>query len=494
MQSTTKPKIVWEALPGSQQLGMSCPADELLLEGTRGPGKTDTQLMKFRRYVGQGYGFFWRGVIFDRAYKSLDDLVAKSKRWFPQFNDGAKFYGAKADYKWVWPTGEELLFRKIKRVEDYWDYHGQEFPFLGWNELTKYPTNDLYELMLSCNRSSFIPPPDSNIPEIPLIVVSTTNPYGPGHNWVKREWIDAAPPGKMIKRSVDVFNPRTGQKETFVRTRVRLFGSYKENKYLSPAYVASLESITDENKRKAWLYGDWDIVAGGALDDVWGDWCIVPRFRIPMGWKVDRSLDWGSTHPFSVGWWAEADGETITLPGGKHWRPAKGSLFRIYELYGTEHIGTNKGIRMGPKELAKLIKYYDDRLRKQYWVVSPILSGPADNQIRDVRDSETKTIATEMETEGIFWNPSDKSRGSRKIGLELVRQRLKNSKNQSGPGLYFMSNCRAAIETLPVLPRDEDDMDDVDTESEDHVFDEIKYRCLASNYRPASDVEFHFPE
>jgi hypothetical protein len=38
--------------------------------------------MRFRRNVGVGYGAFWRGVIFDREYKNLDDLVNKSRRWF----------------------------------------------------------------------------------------------------------------------------------------------------------------------------------------------------------------------------------------------------------------------------------------------------------------------------------------------------------------------------------------------------------------------------
>src|SRR5690606_12378878 len=125
--------------------------------GTRGPGKTDAQLMRFRRRVGQGYGRHWRGVIFDREYKNLDDLVSKSMRWFPSFNDKCKFLSSKSDYKWVWPTGEELLFRTVRRAQDYWSYHGQEFPFIGWNELSKYPSDELYEALMSCNRSSFRP-------------------------------------------------------------------------------------------------------------------------------------------------------------------------------------------------------------------------------------------------------------------------------------------------------------------------------------------------
>ena len=86
--------VVWEPLKGSQAKAMSCPCNHILYEGTRGPGKTDAQLMFFRQFVGVGYGAYWRGVIFDREYKNLDDLVAKSKKWFLQFGDGAQWKAA----------------------------------------------------------------------------------------------------------------------------------------------------------------------------------------------------------------------------------------------------------------------------------------------------------------------------------------------------------------------------------------------------------------
>ena len=456
---------------------------------------TDTQLMAFRKNVGKGFGMYWRGIIFDREYKMLDDLVSKSQRWFRQFGDGAKFYTSKADYKWVWPTGEELMFRSVRRLEDYWNYHGQEFPFIGWNELTKFPTPDLYDAMLSCNRSSFMPDlyDPKNPGNIPLVVFSTTNPYGPGHNWVKKRWIDPAPPGVMMRETTEVYNPRTSRRENVTKYKVRLFCSYKENKFLSPEYIADLENITDEAKRRAWLEGDWEIVAGGALDDLWGPHNIAPRFQIPSSWRVDRSMDWGSTHPFSVGWWAEASGEECVLPDGTRWAPPAGSLFRIWELYGAEDIGLNKGVKMSPTDLADHIVKYDKHLYDSKWINCPVQPGPADNQIRDVRDRETATIADLMESRGVVWTASDKSAGSRKIGLELFRQRLQNSKTGEGPGIFFMSHCRAALETLTTLPRDPDDMDDVDTDAEDHVYDDCRYRILAGSNRCATSIPVAHP-
>lgn len=516
-------QVVWQPLPGSQTLAISCPCDHILYEGTRGPGKTDAQLMFFRKHVGTGYGAFWRGIIFDREYKNLDDLVAKSKRWYYRFGDGAKFHESKADYRWTWPTGEELLFRQVKKEADYWGYHGQEFPFIGWNELSKYPTSNLYDMMMSCNRTSFRPQDypltdefgkplfdeqgnPQLLPKIPLVVFSTTNPYGAGHNWVKARFIDIAKPGQVVRRVMNVFNPKTQLREDITITQVRLFGSYKENIYLDPKYIAELESTKDKNKRKAWLWGDWDIVAGGALDDVWNrEIHVLPRFKVPRSWKIDRSFDWGSTHPFSVGWWAEANGEEVDLELQVYTRegipligqkrkfcPPKGTLIRIDEWYGTEEVGSNRGLKLSAVDVATGIKEREKRLLEDKWISTLVEPGPADNQIYEVRERGTDSIAKKMEDEGVRWTHSDKGSGSRKNGLQLVRDRLEASIRCEGPGLYVMENCLAFIATVPVLPRDENDPDDVDTEAEDHPFDDTRYRALAGNNRAAKVLKLKF--
>jgi hypothetical protein len=492
--------VAWKPIPkSSQALALASSCDVTLFTGPRGPGKTDVQLMKFRKHVGEGYGSFWRGVIFDREYKNLDDLVAKSKRWFHAFNDGAKFLESKADYKWVWPTGEELMFRAIKKPSDYWAYHGQEFPFIGWNELAKYPTLELFDKMFSCNRSSFVPelhsPPGRSLKELPLQVFATTNPFGPGHNAVKTRFITPAPYGVIIKRKLTVFNPRTQQDEEVTKTQVTIFGSWRENIYLSKEYVAELYSIKDPNLRGAWKEGSWDIVAGGALDDVWNARKhVLPRFKVPESWHVDRCLDWGSTQPFSYGVFAEANGEEAILPDGTSFCPPPGSLIQCGEIYGATEIGTNQGVRWGSVRVAEAIIDYEDTLLDQGWISAFVRPGPADNSIRSVSDADTETVEKNMNDVGVNWLSSDKSKGSRKIGLQLVRDRLQAAKINSvdDPHLYFMANCRASTQTLPVLPRDEDDPEDIDTTAEDHAYDMVRYRCLRGANRAATHLKISF--
>jgi len=463
---------------------------------------TDAQLMFFRRFVGAGYGAAWRGVIFDREYKNLDDLVVKARRWFPQFRDGARFLSAKADYKWTWPSGEELLFRQMKTEDDYWKFHGQEFSFVGWNELCKQPSALLFDLMMSCNRSGWradlhSPDPANPLPPIPLVVFATANPYGPGHNWVKRRFIDAGAPGEVVERRFDVFDPQTGKRAEQVKTQAHIFGSYKENTFLSPEYIAELEAITDENRRKAWLHGDWDIVAGGAFDDLWRkDRHVLRRFRIPAEWYVDRSFDWGSSHPFSVGWWAEANGEEVATASGQVWCPPKGTLFRIAETYGTRELGTNEGLKMSAREIARGIVDVEAALVAGRWCARTPAPGPADNQIWNESRNDNgrmESIASKMSDNGIEWTRSNKGPGSRKNGFQLLRDRLQASLDGGGPGIYFFDNCKATLATLPVLPRDTKDPDDVDTTAEDHIFDETRYRCLAGQARMATRVRVTMP-
>ena len=512
--------IVWEPIPNtSQELALDTRCHHTLYHGARGPGKTITQLMRFRARVGKGYGAFWRGVIFDREFKNLADLVAQSKRFFLQFDDGAKFLSSASEYKWVWPTGEELLFRHAKKPAEYDNFHGHEYPFLGWNELTKYPTSELYDKMMSTNRSSFDPVRDTPkamghnggptlddegaqlydtidglpLPKIPLEVFSTCNPNGPGHTWVKMRFISPAKNGQVVRTEVPVFNPQTQQDDVVVKTQVAIFGSYRENIYLPPEYVAELELITDPNLRAAWLYGSWDVNAGGAFDDLWDSKVhVLPRFKIPKEWRVDRAFDWGSSRPFSVGWFAEANGEDVLLPTGETFCPCRGSLIQVYEWYGSKELGTNLGTKLSAPDIADGIKEIEINMMAAGYIPSKPYPGPADNQIAGVTQSDEDTIEIKMSDRGIYWTKSNKAKGSRKNGFELLRNRLEAATKGEGAAIYFMTNCLASITLIPTLPRDEKDLDDVDTDAEDHCYDMVRYRVLAGNNRLATDISVQF--
>jgi len=115
--------------------------------------------------------------------------------------------------------------------------------------------------------------------------------------------------------------------------------------------------------------------------------------------------------------------------------------------------------------------------READWGLRNVYPGPADTQIFDPYAAQ-KSVAGDMKTVGVEWKHADKGPGSRKQGWEQLRRMLKASKDrkEDQPGLFVLERCTQFIRTVPVLPRDEKDLDDVDTEAEDHVGDEVRYR------------------
>ena len=456
------PNVIWTPQSGSQNWFLTCPVLECLYEGPRGPGKTDALLIDFARETGKGHGAAWFGVLFRQTYKQLEDVVRKSNRWFRQIFPEASW--SRGDYRWEWPDGETLLFRYMDDPEDYWNYHGWEIPWQGWEELTNWPDLECYHRMKACCRSSVV--------GVPRRIRATANPWGVGHNAVKMYFIDPAPAGVIIR-----------SRDTGLR-RVRIRGHWSENKALMraqpdyPSFITA--SATSEAQKKAWLEGDWDVIAGGRFDDVWDrpKHLIAPwlnadgTLNIPSSWRVDRSYDWGQSKPFSVGWWAESDG--TAAPDGTIW--PKGSLVRIGEWYGWDEKTPNVGLRMSDKEIALGIVERE----KELGIRDRVKAGPADSQIFQLDDDNT-SIASTMLKHGVRFTEADKRPGSRVSGWARLWNMLKARRDgdRESPWLAAFNTCRQWARTFPTLPRDEKKPDDVDTEAEDHAGDDTRYRATA---------------
>jgi hypothetical protein len=458
--------ITWAPQKGSQATFLSCPIFEVLYHGTRGPGKTDALVMDFCQFVGKGFGSDWRGILFRRTYPELQEVVAKTRKWIPKLFPGATFNESK--YTWNFPEGEKLFLRYAMSVSDYDNYHGHEYPWVGWEELTNWANSELYDMMKACCRSS--------TPGIPRRYRATTNPHGIGHGWVKLYFIDAGPAGSLI---VD----EDGNERTHIK------GHISENVILldaDPLYIKRLMAATkhDPDKRKAWLDGDWDIVAGGIFDTLFKRHThILKPFRIPSSWRVDRSFDDGDARPFSIGYWAEADGTEAQTPRGPIAFPA-GTLIRVYEYYGWTG-RPNEGSGMLPDKIAKMMKEeIEPALLKGILQGHRIEAGPADNTVFDA--NRGNKVADLFDSFGISWEKSDKSPGSRITGVKQFKQRLSSTVDfEEGtrdpePCFYVFDTCTEFLRTVPTLMRDKRKVDDVDTDQEDHIWDETRYRIMAA--------------
>lgn len=474
--------VAWAPQPGSQSRFLRCKVPEALYAGARGPGKTDAMIMDYlsdcgpRREVEPGvfrggHGKEWRGLIFRRTFPELSDIIEKAKVWIPRIFPNATYNEGK--HRWHFATGEQLIFAFMRDVRDYPKYHGHAYPWIGWEELTTWPTDAAYVKMWSCVRS-----PNPNVARIARMR-ATTNPSGVGHNWVKARFGLPVPPGQHRGPIIT----HDGRGEPVIH-RVAFHGALNENRVLlhaDPTYIDRLRaSARNPSQRKAWLEGSWDIVSGGMFDDLWDPSIHVvppiPPKMIPAGWRLDRSYDDGLTKPFSVGWWAQSNGEPLVWEGRKLGE-VKGDLIRVAEWYGWTG-EENVGLKMASRDIAQGIV---DR-EKEMEIRGRVRAGPADSAIwnADPRDPGN-SIAREFEKRGVSWEPADKRSGSRVTGWKLMRDMFEGARpkaegRREDPGLFVSSNCTQFLRTIPVLARDEGNPDDVDTEGEDHIADETRYR------------------
>lgn len=460
-------RVAWAPLPGSQVAYLTCPVFEALIEGNRGGGKTDGFIMTFVQNTGRGYGGEWRGILFRRTYPELRDIIDKCLKWIPAVCPGAQYNRSEA--YWTWPGGEQLFLRHLAKESDYWSYHGHNYPWMGFEELCTWPDDRAYTKMFSCARSAY--------KGIPIMVRATANPYGVGHNWVKRRFRLPLPPGRV--RGMVMRNLLNSHGEPLPE-RVAIHSHLGENKILldaDPNYLSRIKAAAkNEAEYRAWVHGDWNIVAGGMFDDVWEPSIHVlpkiPLARLPRQWYINRAYDHGSSAPFSVGWWAESNGEPL-IHGGRQYGSRRGDLIRVAEWYGWDGENPNTGLGMPPREIALGVLQRE----REWGLAGRVRQGPADTQIFDPNPGHP-SIAQDMALAGVVWDRADKGPGSRVQGWTLMRQYLSQAAQQprERPGLFVLETCDMFQQLVPALPRDERNMDDVDSDAEDHIGDETRYR------------------
>lgn len=483
-KKVVNPNVLDIALHDKQSDAYFSEATELLYGGAAGGGKSHLMRVAALTWCSEIAGlqvYLFRRVsedLYKNHMEGAGGFFALLDSWLA---NGLCRYNSSKNYISFW-NGSKIWLCHCQHEKDKFKYQGAEIHVLMMDELTHF-SETIYRYLRGRCRLGELKIPNQYKGMFPRVLCGS-NPGGVGHSWVKMTFVDNAPYTSLSQM---------GKSEGGM-VRQYIPALLSDNPSLDQDYADKLEGLGSPDLVKAMLNGDWNIVAGGALDDLWRhDEHVIPRFKVPYNWRLDRSFDWGSTHPFSVGWWAEANGEEVEMLDGSTFAPNAGSLVRIAEWYGCERIGSNKGLKLGAAEISDGVLIMEQQLKQLGWIVSDIYGGPADNQITDVREKDVDTIAKKMADKGVRWTRSDKSPGSRINGLQLLRDRLKAVSSGEGPGIYFTNNCLATCATLPILPRDPNKPEDVDTKSEDHVYDEIRYRVLASNNRLATDIKVTQP-
>jgi hypothetical protein len=448
-ETASAPSVVWKPQKGPQTALLACPVYEVFFGGARGGGKTDGMLGEWAVHADR-YGKHAIGLIVRRSRTELLETFERAKALFAMI--GAQF--TVVPMRIIMPGGGRLNFAYLERDADAESYQGHSYTRVYVEEAGNFPSPAPILKLFATLRSGS---------GVPCRMRLTGNPGGPGHQWIKARYIDPAPMGwKVI---VETFKcPFTGN--DLNRDRVYIPSRVSDNKHVGAEYVASIMQSGSPELVRAWLEGDWNVIAGAFFPEFdMGRHVIAPR-ELPEHWFRFRSLDWGSARPFSVGWWAVSDGELADIP--------RGALVRYREWYGSTG-KPNEGLRMTAEEVAHGIAQREAGDPKP----ENGLHGVADPAIfsSDGGPSIGERMARSAK---VFFRPADNARVSRQGALggwDQVRARLRG--DETGPGLLIFSTCRDLIRTLPALQHDPDRPEDVDSDGEDHAPDEARYACMS---------------
>ena len=465
---SSKYNVIWQPQPGPQTALLACPIFEVFFGGARGGGKTDGMLGDWVSHQDL-YGEHAIGLMVRRERTQLMETIERSRQIYIPL--GAKFH--EQEKMWRFPNGSRLRFAYLERDADAEQYQGHSYTRLYVEELTNFPKPAPIWKLMATLRSSH---------GVPVGFRATGNPGGPGHQWVRARYIDVAPLGWKIVKS-EFKNPWTG--EIITKDRVFIPSKLQDNKFLGTDYVANLQMVGGPQLVRAWLEGDWSVIEGAFFPEFSEARHVLSPFTLPAGWLRFRSADWGSAKPFSVGWWAIVSDEYRLSGPNQNIRLPRGAMVRYREWYGSNG-QPNIGLKLTAEEVAEGIvsretsepRDLEGKTALAFGVLDPAAfaadGGPSIAERMHGRLIRAQTVA---------FRPADNARTAKRGamgGWDQVRARLVGEDGR--PMIYFFSTCRDSIRTLPALQHDPDKPEDVDTESEDHAPDEIRYACMSRPY------------
>ena len=433
-------EVIFKPNDGPQSDFLAASEREVFYGGARGGGKSYAMLVDPLRYCDKQKH---RALLIRRTMPELRDLINHSQQLYPKAYPGAKW--REQEKEWKFPSGARIEFGYAENLTDALRYQGQSYTWIGIDELPQYPTQDIYNFLRSSLRSVD--------PDIPVFMRATGNPGNVGSQWVKEVFVDPAEPN--TKFDIDIKTP-TGVKKI---SRRFIPAKLQDNPYLMQTddYYAMLASLP-EVQRKQFLDGNWEAFEDSSFPEFNKDLHIVKSFDIPRNWMKFRAADWGYSSPACCLWFA------IDFDN---------NIFVYRELYTKKLTADLFAQKVVELEDGEYIRY-----------------GVLDSSTWARRGDIGPSIAETMIQEGCRWRPSDRSPRSRIAGKLEIHKRLKVDEDTGFPTLFIFDNCVNLIRTLPMLPTDKNNPEDVDTHAEDHAYDALRYGCMSRPVHPIAQ-KFH---
>jgi len=442
-------EFIFKPNPGPQEDFLSASEQEVLYGGAGGGGKSFAMVADPVRYFDNGH---FRGLLVRRTNDELRELISTSKRLYPALNPNNRWL--ERDKTWVFPSGASLWMGYLESDDDVERYRGQAFSWIGFDELTQWASPYSWNFMRSRLRTT-------TGSGLKLYQRATTNPGGPGHGWVKKMFVDAAPANTPFwATDIDTGEvlqwPKGHSKEGQPLFKRRFIpATLFDNPYLAEDgnYEANLLSLP-EQQRKQLLYGDWDVNEGAAFTEFNRAIHVIEPFDIPNSWTKFRAADYGYGSHSGVLWFAV--------------EPKTEQLIVYRELFTSKVTAYDLAGMILEEEYGERINY-----------------GVLDSSLWHNRGDRGPSLAEQMISRGCRWRPADRSKGSRVAGKNQIHRRLQIDEFTGEPKLVIFNTCKNLIAQLPNLPLDKNNPEDVDTNSEDHLYDALRYGVMS---RPRSNL------
>ena len=436
VQDHVEENIIFKPNDGPQTQFLAASEREVFYGGARGGGKSYAMLIDPLRYCDKQHH---RALLLRRSMPELRDMINHSQRLYGQAYPGAKW--REQEKEWRFPSGARIEFGYAENLTDVLRYQGQSYTWIGIDELPQYPTPEIYNFLRSSLRSVD--------PEIPVFMRATGNPGNVGSLWVKEMFVDPAEPNKAFDVHISTV---AGEKSI---TRRFIPAKLQDNPYLMQTddYLIMLSSLP-EVQRKQFLEGDWGAFENSAFPEFDITTHIVQPFDIPRNWLRFRTCDWGYSSAACVLW--------IAVDFDNN--------FWVYREHYTQRVTADLFARQ------VLEKEHDEYIRY----------GILDSSTWARRGDAGPSIAETMIKEVWKWRPSDRSPRSRVAGKLELHKLLTKDIDTGQPKLKIFSNCTNLIRTLPMLPIDKNNPEDVDTHAEDHAYDALRYGVMSRSLHPKS--------
>lgn len=450
---TAPRNVIFCPHPGPQTAFIQCPVFEVVYGGSRGGGKTYACLGEFIIHS-QEYGYLAKGIFLRRTREALKDAIREARKLFAKV---AVWKSTRNEFHFH--NGAVLVFNYLDRDEDAENYQGHQYTRVYVEELSQFPSPDPIYKMFATLRSAN---------GVPCQFRATCNPGGSGHNWVKSRYVDNGP-YNLIR------DDETGLFRVFIPAKIADNPSLLTN---DPGYIARLKMAGSEQLVRAWLDGDWSVIDGAFFPELRTDVHQISHIefmsKLDQDWKYFLGGDWGSARPFSFGWYAICPARTVVLDK----IIPRGAIVRFREYYGTVPGKHNTGLKMTAEAVALEIKR-----RTQEKLLYGVLDPAAFKQ------DGGPSIAERMHRCGVHFRPADNRRIARKGaigGWDICRHRLVGEDGL--PMFYATDRNPHFFRTVPVIQHDKDNLEDLDTDAEDHVADEWRYAMMSRPWLPNRKV------